>query len=164
MDFLIDHWGSLASVIGVLVSVVGLGWVVIVARGARSAAQAAQKATDEARDNIRRNLQLMDLERSIALIERIKLLHSIGRWESASELYPVLRAMISAIIARISEKEIDLRQRLAMSRTSIVTMQEYIESHANRELETDHRQRINRELNTLQVELEDIASTMGLGN
>ena len=100
--FVIDHLGSLASVIGVIVSAVGLGWVVIVARGARSAAQAAEKATTEARDNIGRNLQLIDLERSIALIERIKLLHSIERWESALELYPVLRTMISAIIARIS--------------------------------------------------------------
>ena len=164
MDFLIDHWGSLASVIGGVVSAVGLGWVMIVAQGARSAAQAAQKATDEARDNIRRNLQLVDLERSIALIERIKLLHSIERWESASELYPVLRAMISAIIARIPGKEIDLRQRLTMSRTSIVTMQEYIESHPREELGTDGRHRMNRELNTLQVELEDIAGTLGLGN
>ena len=49
MDFSINNSGDLASVIGLFFSVVGLGWAIIEARVARSAAEAAEREAEQAR-------------------------------------------------------------------------------------------------------------------
>lgn len=49
MDFSINNSGDLASVIGLFLSVVGLGWAIIKARVARSAAEAAEREAEQAR-------------------------------------------------------------------------------------------------------------------
>ena len=85
MDFLAANWGALLSGFGVIVSLVGLGWVIKEARGARSASTAAQLAANATRDRIEGYLQTVDLERTIALIQRVKLLHDTGRWDAAME-------------------------------------------------------------------------------
>ena len=99
MEYLADNWGSLASVTGVVVSLAGLAWAIIEARGARSASLAARAATNETRSDIARYLQAVDLQRAIALIQRIKLLHDTRRWDAALEQYQSLREMLSYIIA-----------------------------------------------------------------
>jgi hypothetical protein len=61
------NWGDVATVVGVVVSLVGLCWAIKEARGARSASEAAQKAAREAAGQIARHLQTVDLERAIGL-------------------------------------------------------------------------------------------------
>ena len=105
IDFVTDNWGSLASAAGLVVSFVGIGWAIIELRRARAAAQAARAAANETRNDIARHVQAVDLERAIALIQRIKLLHDIGRWDAAMEQYQALRSILSHIIARCSESQ-----------------------------------------------------------
>ena len=96
MDFFLDHWGSIFSVIGVVVSAGGLSWAIFEARGAKSAAI-------ETRDSIGRHLVATDLARAIGLIQRLKFLHREGYWEAALEQYQTLRAIISDIIPSLSD-------------------------------------------------------------
>lgn len=86
MEFWSTNWGDAASGAGLVVSVVGLIWVFIEARRARSASQAAETASQaaeiaasEARDQIARQLQAVDLVRAIEFIQRIKTLHDNER-------------------------------------------------------------------------------------
>ena len=156
MEFLSEHWGGIASVIGVIISVIGLAWAIREARGARSAAQ-------EARAEIGRHLLIVDLERAVALIQRLKLLHRESRWEAALEQYQALRAMTSGIIARGPEIDLARRERLVSARAAIGVMENYVESTGDRGLVDNDKNRLNQELNELQLDLEDIANAMGLG-
>ena len=76
MESVSEHWGSIVCVIGVAISAIGLAWAIREARGARSAAEAAEKATKKTREEIGRRLLVVDLERAVDLIQRLKLLHS----------------------------------------------------------------------------------------
>ena len=82
LEFWSVTWGDIATVVGIIVSLGGLGWAIKEARGARSASEAAKVAASETRDQIAHHLQAVDLERAIGLIERIKTLHDNDRWEA----------------------------------------------------------------------------------
>ena len=162
MEFLQDHWGDLFSLLGVLVSLIGLMWAVREARGARSAAEAAHRATRETGDRIGRHLVVVDLERSIALIQRLKLLHDTARWEAALEQYQALRVMLSAIIARYPETEPDRRRRLRNDRNLITIMENSVQLRLARRTLIDDSASLSRQLNGIQANLEDMAMTIGV--
>ena len=162
MDFLSDHWGNIFSVIGVVVSVVGLAWAILEAQGAKSAAQAAEQATIETRDSIGRHLVTIDLERAVSLIQRLKLLHRESRWEGALEQYHPLRAIISDIVSRYPELEVEVREDLTRARTSLSHMENSVESYRQRPEDADFTS-LNIRLNDIQSDLEGIASAMEFG-
>ena len=159
MDFFLDHWGNIFSVIGVVVSVVGLAWAIREARRARSAAQAAERATVETRASIGHRLAATDLERGIGLIQRLKSLHREGHWDAALEQYQTLRAIISDIIARYSELELEVRERLNRARTSLSEMEKSVE-HVLQGREDADPASLNGQLNEIQIDLESIVSAM----
>ena len=163
MGFLADHWGDLSSVAGVIVSLIGLTWAVVAARDARSAAQAAEEATNETKDSIGRHLLAIELERAINLIQRLKLLHSASRLEASLEQYQALRAMISAIVARYPKDESGFRERLSNARESISAMEEYVEARVRQGLKADDVIVLNQQLNALQSVLEDMSSAIDIG-
>ncbi len=162
IQFLQDSWGDLTSILGVGVSAVGLVWAIREARGARSAAQAAERATHATTDRIGRNLAVVDLERAVALIQRLKLLHRDSRWDAALEQYQALRWMLSSILSRHTDLEVDRRTRLAEARNQVSIMEQSVERRAALNVTPDNRVRFNRQLNKIQTELEEMASTLGL--
>ena len=164
VDFLIHNWGNVSSVAGVIVSAVGLVWAVTAALGARSAARAAQQATVEARDSIGRHLLVVDLQKAVDLIQRLKLLHGIGRWEAALEQYQALRVMISVIIAHYPRREADFPHTLTRAGILIRMMEDYVDSRTAHGLEIDNQTGLNEQLNEIQSNLEDMASAMRLGD
>ena len=147
---------------------IGLGYAGIQSKKARSSAEAAEEATIETRDSIGRHLLAIDLERAINLIQRLKLLHGTERWEAALEQYQVLRAMLSAIIARYPTEESELIERLSKARLSITMMERRVESQRRRGLGTDDvielNEQLNQQLNEVQGDLEDLSNSMGLGD
>jgi hypothetical protein len=111
MDFLQDNWGSLASVVGLFATVIGLSIAISTTRAARdsadqsrTAAEVAKIASVETRDAISRTLTSVDLQRAIAVIERLKVVHREQKWEVALERYSGLRAMLADIEARIANR------------------------------------------------------------
>jgi hypothetical protein len=142
----------------------GLGWAIKEARGARSASQAAETAASEARDQIARHLQTVDLHRAIGLIERIKTLHDNDRWEAAREHYQALRAMLSDVIARCPVNQADVREKLATARTIIRDTENFVRERIGKSIEDRDRSRLNQSLNDIQSDLEELASVMGFGD
>ena len=160
MEFFLDHWGSLFSVIGVAVSVIGLAWAIREARRARSAAQSAERATVETRDSIGRHLVATDLARAVGLIQRLKLLHRESRWEAALEQYQSLRSMISDIVARYPDLAPEVRERLNSSRVELSELENRVEEQVFRDAGSADWISMNESLNEIQSGLEDIASAM----
>ena len=145
-----------------MVSIVGLVWAVRAARGAQSAAQAAAQATRETRDRTGRDLVVVDLERAVALIQRLKLLHRDARWDAALEQYQALRWMLSAILSRYPDWESESRTQLTEARTQVSVMEGLIEQHAEDDVSVDYRTTFIQQLNETQSALEEMASTLGV--
>ena len=97
MDYVVNNWGSFVGILGLLASIGGLVYAFLARRAAKSAEQAAR----EARRAITRTLSLVDVERAVALIGRLKDVHSQRNWDYALGLYPELRRMLSEIAASI---------------------------------------------------------------
>ena len=162
MSILLDNWGGLFSVVGVVVSTVGLAFTFRAARGAQSAAQEAERATLETSVRIGRNLVTVELEKAIALIQRLKLLHREGRWDAALEQYQPLRDMTSAIIARYPELANEQRTQLTEARNQIRIMEGIVVKGIDTQYQGLDRDRIFGQLNRLQLELEQMAKEVGV--
>ena len=164
IEFAAANWGSLASAVGLVVSAVGLTYAVVVARGARSASQAAQKASHETNVQIDRHLRATNLERAIALIQRLKLLHRLERWEAALEQYQALRVMLSEIIARSAEEETEPRRELVAAVRAVRIMENSVEGQTGLGPEPETRRLLYRRLNRIQSQLESLSSAQGFGD
>ena len=164
MEFWSTAWGDVATVVGIIVSLGGLGWAIKEARGARSASQAAETAASETRDQIQRHLQTVDLQRAIGLIERIKTLHDNDRWEAAREHYQALRAMLSDVIVRCPESQGEVRDRLSAARTIVRDTENFVRERVGETIEDQDRARLNQSLNDIQSDLEELASVIGFGD
>ena len=159
MDFLQNNWGDLASALGLAASVLGLMAAAWAALNARSARQAAV----EARDRISRSLAATDLERSVALIQRLKLLHRDEHWEAALEQYQALRSMLSSILARHAELESGERERLFEARALITSLERQVEEALADGKRVENPTDMNSQLNQVQSDLEDMAGAVGFG-
>ena len=103
MGYFFDNWGSFAGLLGVVISTAGLAaaWVAMQRAGkARDSAEAAELASRETRDAITAVLVVVELQRAIALIQRIKVLLSDEHWRTSLEHYQPLRAMLSDVKVR----------------------------------------------------------------
>ena len=163
MEFWSTTWGDIFAVVGVIASLSALGWAIWEAHGARTASLAAEVAAEAARDQLARHLQTVDLQRAIALMERIKNLHDDDRWEAAREHYQTLRAMLSDVIVRCSEGQTEVRERLTTSRAFVTSMEDFVREQGSRAISDRERSRVNQELNGIQSVLEELASYVGFG-
>ena len=163
-EFWSTNWGDIATFFGILISLGGFIWAIIEASGARSASVAAKAAASEAKDQIGRHLQAVDLQRAIGLIERIKTLHDTSRWQASREHYQTLRAMLSDVIARCPEEHTDVREKLATARTIVTEMENLVRGRGSDGITERERSRLNRSLNEIQSDLEELASTIGFGD
>ena len=163
-EFWSSSWGDIATVVGAIVSLVGLAWAIWEAHGAKSASRAAELAARQTRDQIAYHLQAVDLQRAIGLIERIKTLHDNLRWEASTEHYQTLRAMLSDVIARCPESQSAIREKLAMSRVTVREIEDFVRLEPGQEISNSDRSQMSQSLNEIQSELEELASNVGPGN
>ena len=164
VEFWSTTWGDVATVVGILVSLGGLGWAIKEARGARSASKAAEAAASETRDQIAHHLQAVELQRAIGLVDRIKTLHDNDRWEASKEHYQTLRAMLSDVIVRCPEDQVDVRQKLATARTNVREIENFVRGRDRSPIPKRDRLRLNQTMNDIQSNLEELASNIGFGN
>ena len=86
--------------IGAILSLIGLVAAVVAAYRAKRAEAAAEEAKRETRVAMARALTIVDLERAIGLVQRLKYLHQEGQWLVSLALYQMLRVMLIGIEAR----------------------------------------------------------------
>ena len=163
MDALLANTGSWASISGAAISTVGLITTIIVAWGARSASRAAEAAATATNNRIESYLQTVDLERAIALIQRIKLLHDIGRWEAALEQYQSLRMMLSGIVARCPAGQPEVRAKLTVATAMVTAMENSVRRRMHQGIDDPSWRELEESLNDIQSTLEELASAISLG-
>ena len=157
IDFVAVHWGSLASIAG-LIATIWIAW------GARAASRSADRAARATRDDIRGYLQTVDLERAIRLIQRVKLLHNNGHWDAAMEQYEALRTMLSDIIARSPKDQTEFRQNMQTGISVVARLEDRVDRRKSQSIDDDARADFNQSLTAIEIDLRQRASDLGFGD
>ena len=154
MDYLADNWGSLVSGLGVLLSAAGVVYAYLAHRAAKS----AEAASRETRRAVIRTLNLADLQRTIALIDRLKDRMMDEDWSAALELYSAVRAMLSDIRATLPPGSEDL-ETLANAMERITRFESDVRSWSLRRIsDTQGISAVNNGLTVIQENLEHMRS------
>lgn len=140
--------------IGAVLSLVGLVAAIAAAYRARRAEAAAEEARLETRAAMARALTTVDLERVIALVQRMKFLHQEGRWSVSLALYQMLRVMLIDIEVRHPAKTPELQQQLQEAILQITEMDNSVNVAVGEEIVPLGFQEFVRVLNDIQVNLE----------
>lgn len=93
----VHRWADLASVLGLLASLVGFTITIIAVLKSKSAAEQARNAASETRQKLATQAAVVDLSRIIADVEHLKPLHRIGAWELLPSRYVSLRRQLLTV-------------------------------------------------------------------
>lgn len=156
MDWLGNNWDSLLSALGLAATVIGLFIVFRTARGAQKAADASRVAAQETEQAISNVLSIVDLERAIAMVQRLKQLHINKNWEVSLELYQPLRVMLTNINDRVTIDTPSIREAIPQIRV----IEESIGRAMARNAEPTVSPNLIRTLNNIQADLEQLASSV----
>ena len=148
------------SIGGAVISAAGLGIAIYMAWAAKTAAESAREASHQTRDDIRRILDVRDVERAIALVETLKTLQRDARWDTCLVLYPILRAMLSDIGSRYEGDVEDVETFIDESRTALVAIEDAVARSVHDSIKTQVAQNMTEILNRIQARLQEIASSM----
>jgi len=144
--------GSIASLAGVVVSLVGLGFAILQIRKLRGETRAAREASEATRRAVGRELAGTELTRLNGRIQGLKEIHRGGDRLRALDLYPEIVGMLLDIRRRHPGLSDDQRMNILQATTKISEMERSIET-----LEGEIPQETASQLNNA---LTDIQSTL----
>ncbi len=158
MDYVVANWDSFVGVAGLAASIGGLVAAFLAGRAAKSAKQAAS----EAHSAITRTLSLVDVERAIALISRLKEVHHQRNWDYALGLYPVLRRTLSEIAAGAPANFAQYYEFIDSAIPQITTLENLVRRSRHERASGDPEDipGLDEALNEIQQNLETLQSSM----
>ena len=159
MEYVRDNWGSFVSLISLIITVIMVGIAIRRANQARMSANAAEAASIDARGAITRVLTIVDLERAIALVQRLKVLHREAKWEACLEHYPDLRHMLADIQTTYPNPSPEVLAVFKEAIPQITTIENNVDRAVRDVAQPSGVTRFNAILNTIQQNLEEIASS-----
>ena len=157
-----SNWGSLASVLGLAVAVVGLTYAIYQIRQTRSAATAAKEAALQARSALARNLTIADLTRASERMDELKRLHRSGQWQRAMDRYPDVRRLLVEILTRHQNLPTSQQRTIQTAIGRLRAMEETVEV-ALRDNSNPDLSQFNRTLSNVQAVLDQASSQLQHG-
>ncbi|HEV2200600.1 MAG TPA: hypothetical protein VGR73_12325 [Bryobacteraceae bacterium] len=119
--FFADHWGDLASVVGLVI-------VIWASLSAKNAAEQARGAARQVKDRIATLDTLADVSAALAIMEEIKRLQRAGAWQVALDRYSTLRRHLVRIEQINPALTGAQRQNVARSIVQLRTVEAKVES------------------------------------
>ena len=156
MDYIVDHWGSLVGLLGLMASVGGL----LVAFLARRAANSAEQAARDAHRAITRTLSSVDAGRAVALIERLKVVHHQRNWDYALGLYPDLRRTLGEIRGSAPENFAQSYNFIDSAIPQFTTLENLVRRSRYENEEPEDIPSLDETLSEIQQDLEALQSSM----
>lgn len=163
MVYGLDNWGNWVGVAGLVITIIGavISYFAFRRAGkAREAAEAAEAASDETRSAITRSLTTVDLERAVALVQRLKELHRSNRWEISLEHYQPIRVMLAEIRSRHPHLTPELRQILDDAILNVTEIENVVTTAVTENKGLDRLRGFDSILNALQSQLEILSSSI----
>lgn len=162
-----EWWGLGVGVVGVIVSIGGLVFAILAYRSANLAKNAAESAEDaanmargETQRAIGRNLSSMDIERAVALINRLKDLHLEGGWRAALWLYQELRRTLTDIRGSLPRELEQFGNVIEEAVPQLTVMETQVTRSLYERNEPEDTLRMIAILSAIQQELETLQSNM----
>ena len=151
-----EWWNLGVGSAGLAASIVGL----IFALFALLAATSAKKAANEAHNAVTRSLSLMDVERAVGLISRLKEVHRRGNWEYAIGLYQDLRRTLSEIRSSIPPSWSESRNDISGAIPQVTALENLVgrSFYENENGEPGDIPRLDETLSDIQQSLESLQS------
>lgn len=162
MEYFLDNWGGFIGIAGLVITGIGviISYLAFHRAGkARDAAAAAEVASKETRAAMTRTLTTVDLERAIALLQRLKEMHRANRWETCLEHYQPLRVLLSEIRSRHPALTSELQRTLETAILDVTEMENAIVAALRESAEITAAAEFDRTLNRIQSELESLSSS-----
>lgn len=163
MNYFLDNVGSFIGGAGLFITIIGavISYRAFLRAGkARDAASAAEVASNETRAAMTRSLTTVDLERAIALVQRLKELHRSNKWETSLEHYQPLRVMLSEIRSRHPCLTAELRQILDDAIINVIEIENAVTMAVTENVGLGQLRGFDRVLNEVQAQLEGISSSI----
>lgn len=163
MNYFLENWGNFVGALGLIITLLGLivSFLAFKRAGkARDAAEAAEAASRETRSTITRSLTTVELERAIALVQRLKDLHRANKWETSLEHYQPLRVTLAEIRSRHLNLTSELRQTLDDAILNVTTMENDVSTAVRENVGLAELRAFERTLNDIQRELVVISSSI----
>ena len=150
----LSDWGSLASLVGVVATSVGLAFVWYQVTGAKRAADQTRKAIADV-------LIFGSGNRASTLIQEIKYVLQKSKWEVGYHQCHTLRTLLGDLkMTGLSLQHIQLIDKAVVSLTDI---ENDLDAAIRKEREPRGTNRFNASLSSIQVTLEDILSEAASG-
>jgi divalent metal cation (Fe/Co/Zn/Cd) transporter len=73
-----DRWGNFSSVVGLVVSLIGFVWTLIIVWKSKTAAQKAEEAASTMKEVLLKSESLTNCSAAISIIEEIRTFHREG--------------------------------------------------------------------------------------
>lgn len=118
--FLNEHWGDVASVLGLVVSVVGFWFGLVSLResreaalNAKDAAIRAEEAARATRDSIFKSDTIANCSQAIGILDEIKILQRKGDWTTLPDRYSAVRRILvtlKSVSGQLSGSEVEIVQ------------------------------------------------------
>ena len=121
------HVGDLASITGVVISVVGFIITLWNVRRSKSAAERAEAAANEARLLMRGYQTVADFSAAIAIMEEIKRLHRTGQLDVLLDRYAALRKVLIGVRRLSPSMNEAVENQLQSAITTLATMEDLVE-------------------------------------
>ena len=125
-------------------------------RAATSAEEAANSARTEAQRALVRDLSSVDIERAIALINRLKELHRQGNWGAALSLYQDLRRTLSEIRGSLPTDLDQFRDKINDAVPQVTTMEDQVSRAEHESSGLEDAPALSAILNAIQQDLETL--------
>jgi hypothetical protein len=134
---------DVASIAGVLISIVGFGVTLHGVRKSKNAAVRAEEAATAMRNSIRLLDTIIDFSAAISLLEEIKRLHRAQAWNALPDRYAALRKLLISV-----RKGVDLREDQESMAQGTITNLATIETQVEKAIGANVSPSVHR-LNTL---------------
>ena len=125
---MLSEIGSIASVVGVLVSLLGLGFALLQLRKLRGETRAASEASEETRRLLRRDLAGTDLTRLSERIQRLIEIHRTGNIERSLDHYREIVGLLQDIRQQHPHLSDEHRLKIQGALATLGTMQSELEA------------------------------------
>ena len=127
-EYMLGDAGSIVSLVGVAVSLVGLGFAILQLRKLRGETRAAREAAEGTRSAIRKELASRELTRLGERIQALKDLHRSGNRERCLDTYPEIRELLLEIRRRHPGLSVQQRADVLRAITQISTIESHVET------------------------------------
>lgn len=138
-EFIADHWGDIASVLGILIAIVGFAVTI------RTASK-AKRAAEDARDRISMIDTVSQCSEALSIMEEIKRLHRHQAWAILPDRYAFLRRLLVTIRSSALLLTEDQKQALAATIQYASAVEHRIEKSNQTKLPPPSVTNLNKEL------------------